>query len=81
MYLQTEINNYLTTWLLDEDNPSVRCRTLTELLDRPEDDSETLSPGPVIALVGSLWQAIRSFISALAKQSRFFLQGMGIPGV
>jgi hypothetical protein len=29
-------------WLLEEDNPCVRYRTLTELLDRPEDDPEVV---------------------------------------
>lgn len=29
-----------TEWLLESDNPSVRYFTLTEMLERPEDDSE-----------------------------------------
>jgi len=30
----------IITWLLEKDNPSIRYRTLTELLDRPPDDPE-----------------------------------------
>ena len=29
-----------TEWLLEKDNPSVRCFTLTDILDKPENDSE-----------------------------------------
>ena len=36
------MNENVINWLLEEENPSVRYRTLTELLDRPPDDSEVV---------------------------------------
>lgn len=33
----SEVKNGVIDWLLEEDNPSIRYRTLTELLDRPVD--------------------------------------------
>ena len=30
-------NHALIDWLLEKDNPAVRCRTLTELFDKHED--------------------------------------------
>ncbi len=35
-------NNDVINWLLEEENPSVRYRTLTELLDRSSDDPEVV---------------------------------------
>ena len=41
-------------WLLEEDNPSVRYRTLTELLDKPPDDPEVVQAKKVIPSSGSV---------------------------
>ena len=37
---RSALNEDPVDWLLEAENPSVRYFTLTELLDRPEDDSE-----------------------------------------
>jgi hypothetical protein len=41
-----------TDWLLEEDNPSVRYFTLTELLDKPQTDEETQKAKTAIMKVG-----------------------------
>jgi len=37
------INHSVIDWLLENDKPSVRYRTLTELLDKPADDTEVIT--------------------------------------
>ena len=87
------MNENVINWLLEEENPSVRYRTLTELLDRPPDDSEVVrareqipSSVAVTNILDRmhpdgywLWkkQNLSSF-RALALQPRF-LHFMGIP--
>ena len=41
-----------TKWLLEEDNPSVRYFTLTDLLDKPQDDSEVMDARENIMKIG-----------------------------
>ncbi|MBN2240229.1 MAG: hypothetical protein JW712_10685 [Dehalococcoidales bacterium] len=37
-----DINSEAVNWLFEKENPSIRYRTLTELLDRPPDDAEVI---------------------------------------
>jgi hypothetical protein len=45
-----DMNANVLNWLLEEENPSVRYRTLTELLDRPPDDPEVVQAREQIPL-------------------------------
>lgn len=45
-------NSSVISWLLEENQPSIRYLTLTELLDRPEKDSDARSAKKKITKVG-----------------------------
>lgn len=47
-----------TTWLLEENNPSVRYFTLRNILDRPESDPEVLETGSQIMNIGAVPQIL-----------------------
>ena len=46
------LKNNTTEWLLEEENPSVRYYTLTDLLEKPEDDSEVVTTKKQIMKIG-----------------------------
>jgi len=55
-----EVEDKLTQWLLEPENPSIRYRTLVELLDRPESDPEVVDARQAISrslLVEDLFSA------------------------
>jgi hypothetical protein len=68
-----------TDWLLGTDNPSVRYFTLTELLERPETETEVISAkseimqiGPVPRILGKqhnkgYWETSERFYTAKYK--------------
>jgi len=45
----------IVDWLLEQDQPSIRYHTLTQLLDKPESDPDVISAHPMIAKKG--WAA------------------------
>lgn len=68
-----------TDWLLEEDNPSVRYFTLTELLDKPQTDSEVQQAKKAIMTTGVVpkilakqnndgsWETLNAFYTAKYK--------------
>jgi hypothetical protein len=47
-----------TTWLLEKDNPSIRYFTLTEILDKPVNDSEVKEAKNAIMKIGIVPQIL-----------------------
>lgn len=60
-------------WLLKEDNPSVRCFTLVDLLDRPQDDTEVISAQR--AIMGS--KPVKDILDAQYPEGYWIKPGRG----
>jgi hypothetical protein len=65
-------------WLLEEDNPSVRYFTLTDILDRPADDAEVIAAQKDIMTRGDVPDLLEGLTDDGTGSRLLFLTGLGI---
>ena len=68
-----EIKESVIEWLLEKENPSVRYRTLTELLDKPDNDRE------VLLAKEEIWGSpvVQNIVSRSNEKGQWIKDGLG----